>query len=256
MALQDEFDVVEVDPETLKLSVHTDSIILEGISLGRFEIHLNGKRLLDAACYDVVALDPNPAVACDETTHPHVHARKLCEGDGWKVIREALAQGRLSEFFLIVSQILATYNADSAHVLLSEWDGFLCAECGYTSSEDDAYSCNGCLSAPCSDCCSGCECCSDNYCRDCLERCPCCEEPACRGCLRECGRCGESVCRHCLEEPERICPTCLESCHEEREVTETTDTGTETLPDQEEESPAAAAVAVHTDRLGQAAVSA
>src|ERR1700722_10653274 len=113
-ALPAEFDGFSVDFEREAISVTTERVLLEGIDLGPFEIRLHWKRIGEHRCYDVVALEPNPARESNDVTHPHVRSEQLCEGDGHEAIRRALLSGRLSDFFQIVTQILNTYNGGSA----------------------------------------------------------------------------------------------------------------------------------------------
>ena len=47
---------------------------------------------------------------------------RLCEGDGRSAIRQALAQGRLLDFFMLVAGGLRTYNAESPFVALEIWE--------------------------------------------------------------------------------------------------------------------------------------
>jgi hypothetical protein len=63
-------------------------------------------------------------------THPHVCNGQLCEGDGAAPIKAALGSGRLLDFFVLVGQILETYNDASAHVTLDNWEGRSCNDCG------------------------------------------------------------------------------------------------------------------------------
>jgi hypothetical protein len=78
-----EFDDVVLDQKTF-LAVQTDSIVLEGIDLGRFSIRFHWVRLAQRdsqSCFDVVALDPNSASSNEDVTHPHVRSQQLCAGD-------------------------------------------------------------------------------------------------------------------------------------------------------------------------------
>ena len=84
------------------------------MNLGPFEIRLDWGSLSDPNPYSVVALDPNSAASNDEVTHPHVKDEHLCEGEGHSAIRAALAECRLLDFFMLVSQVLHTYGQGSA----------------------------------------------------------------------------------------------------------------------------------------------
>jgi hypothetical protein len=73
--LQEEFGDLQLDWESKILSATTEPITLEEIGLGPFAIQLPWQRLAsyrDSRCFDIVALDPNPAVLSDSVTHPHV----------------------------------------------------------------------------------------------------------------------------------------------------------------------------------------
>jgi hypothetical protein len=128
LALHNEFDEVDICPRQRTVSAVTEAILLEGIDLGRFEIELRWEELSQYQPYSVIALDPNPAASSSDTTHPHVQDGSLCEGEGRVPIRQALRQGRLLDFFIMVRQILRTYNPGSAYVSLDEWHG------GFSSS--------------------------------------------------------------------------------------------------------------------------
>ena len=159
LALDDEFEEVEIDLDEHELSVTTDRIVLEDIDLGPFEIRLDWQRLGASSAYRVVALDPNPAARSDDVTHPHVQDEQLCEGEGRAAIRAALAEGRLYDFFLLVSQLLHTYGRGSAYVELDDWDGVPCDDCGGSVDEDDRYYCQRCGATLCGSCsvtCQGC----------------------------------------------------------------------------------------------------
>ena len=96
---------------------------------GPFEIRLDWRQLGSATPYRVVALDPHPAAKDTDVTHPHVQEEQLCEGEGRSAVRAALAEGRLYDFFLLVSQLLHTYGRGSAYVELDNWDGIPCDDC-------------------------------------------------------------------------------------------------------------------------------
>ena len=97
--VQQEFGSIDFDKAENTLSVVTDPITLEDVSLGPFRIQLELDELSELykdRPYRVIALNPNPAATDEEVTHPHVSGEKLCEGDGCVAIRSALEQGRLS----------------------------------------------------------------------------------------------------------------------------------------------------------------
>ena len=158
------------------LSVTTDRIVLEDIYLGPLQIRLDWQRLgLSSQPYRVVALDPHPAAKSDDITHPHVQDEQLCEGEGRSAIRAALAECRLHDFFLLVSQVLHTYGQGSAYVELDDWDGVPCEECGASLDEDDRYCCQRCEATLCGGCSVSCQDCGDSYCSGCIGQCAACD---------------------------------------------------------------------------------
>ncbi len=189
LALYDEFEDVNIDLDKHVLSVTTDRIVLEYIRFGRFEIRLDWRRLGDAQPYRVVALDPNPAARRDDVTHPHVQDEQLCEGEGRAAIQAALAECRLHDFFLLISQLLHTYGKGSAYVELENWDGIPCDDCGDSIDEDSRYYCDRCGSTLCGSCSISCHGCDNGFCSDCVS---------------SCCRCGQEFCSSCLE----TCPVC------------------------------------------------
>lgn len=101
-ACGDEFGDLEVSREEDRLSVVTDSIVLEGVGLGRFRIDVLPSRIPSESPMDwfkVESLEPNPPASTDDVPHPHVEGNHLCTGDGSVAVQAALISGRLSEFF-------------------------------------------------------------------------------------------------------------------------------------------------------------
>jgi len=217
VALSNEFEAVDYDRRGRWLSVSTEPIQLAGIYLGPFEIRLDWGRPLsaDGPNYRVIAQEPHPAESRDNVTHPHVLDEVLCEGHGRQAIRQALAQGRLLDFFTLVAGVLRNYNPESPFVELALWYGQGCSDCGAVVSDDERYVCEPCGETICEGCetmCSGCE---ISCCSGCTTACAACEDIYCRGCLRRCDGCSGSVCSGCLDDHER-CPT----CHEEQSTEE------------------------------------
>ncbi len=215
VALGREFEDVEHDLQEGTLAVTTSSIKLAGVQLGQFKIELTWR---DHE-YRVIALDPHPAARDQDVTHPHVKNESLCAGEGKAAIGAALAQGRLFDFFLLVSRVLQTYSASNPYVALDEWHGTNCADCGYSTDEDD-YSCHSCDEAVCSEC---------------VCRCSRCEAAACGKCSRECHLCGQEFCQNCVERHagsrQVTCHECLsEIQHEGRRILEPGHTDTTATP--------------------------
>jgi hypothetical protein len=206
LALYEEFEDVEIDVAEHELRVTTDRIDLEGIFLGAFQIRLDWHSLNDLPAYRVVALDPNPATSNSGVTHPHVQDEHLCEGDGRPAIRAALAECRLYDFFLLVSQLLHTYGQGSAFVELDDWDGTPCDDCGASIGDNDHYYCHRCDSTLCSRCSASCEECGDSYCSGCISQCAACGYDHCSTCLEECPVCHDVFCKDCRVEG--LCKKC------------------------------------------------
>ena len=219
VAINEDFDNVRYDAKTKMLSVNSKSIHLEDIRLGRFEIQLSLDSLSveSSSVYEVIEVDPNPAAPNENVTHPHVERNRLCEGDAQPAIRLALEQGRLLDFFQIVQQVLGTYNASSAYVLLSEWEGVSCKHCGYTSSPDDSRDCSNCASTICDECIEECDTCNQLYCSDCYSSCDDCCDATCNSCSETCKDCDQQFCTECITENER-CKTCEEKSKEDSDA--------------------------------------
>ena len=239
LALEREFDGFSYDHRARTLSVRTEWIELEGVSLGPFEIRLDWGRLAADTSYRVIALEPNPAASREEVTHPHVKDELLCEGHGRQAIRQALAAGRLLDFFTLVAHTLGTYNDESPFVELSVWTGRACSDCGVLVNDDEWFTCQQCSAEVCEECMVSCAGCGDAHCSSCLAECRGCREAHCRLCLEPCRDCRRSVCESCLQD-ERC-----EPCHERFR----------SEPD-EPQFPTTHDPAVHARCVGQAVVSA
>ena len=213
--LHKEFDEINVSMKNHTISVVTDCVILDGVGLGRFEIVLNWKRLHETGAYDVIALDDSAASTDSDTTHPHVQCNSLCEGEGKVAIRNALTEGRLFDFFVLVRQILHTYNPSSAYVQLDDWFGIQCPECGSTTRSDETNLCEGCSTTTCFECSTRCTDCDYRYCSDCIRICTGCESDICSSCRSQCSECGDGFCKGCIDD-ER-CLLCIENAKEKAE---------------------------------------
>jgi hypothetical protein len=238
VALSEEFEEIHYDQNGRWLSVTTEPLELESIFLGPFEIRLNWRR--GELTYRVIATDPHPPESRENVTHPHVMDDLLCEGEGRHAIRQALAQGRLLDFFTLVAGVLRNYNPESPFVELALWSGQSCSDCGAVVREDDYYTCQKCDSAVCSGCEVSCCGCNDSYCSECVASYSVCHDSYCAGCLGRCQQCRIGVCSGCLDEQER-CST----CHEERQYEEGDDCPLDISH-----------AAIQSDRVGQAAISA
>lgn len=212
MTLQEEFEEASIDRREETISVTTAPIELEGVYLGPFEIVLEwlGTESEHALRYRVVALDPHPAASNDAVTHPHVQDEAVCEGDGRHAIRIALQQGRFLDLFLIVANLLQTYNDGSPYVALSDWHGIPCHDCGATMLEGEWWSCEKCDARICEHCYIHCSECDGYFCSSCSSVCDTCGDRFCDSCVAVCSECLNPNCQQCLDEHER-CPDCNEN---------------------------------------------
>ncbi|WP_417850275.1 hypothetical protein [Thalassoglobus sp.] len=206
-SLADEFIEVDIDRALKEVVVFTDRVVLEGIDLGQFEIRLSITRIRESQPYRVMAIESNTASSDDNVPHPHIQGENLCVGDGLPSINNALATGRLCDFFLTVRQILQTYNASSAYVALEDWNGVTCGDCGEMVDSGDSYCCENCHSRTCDYCTRSCNECDVSLCCECSDVCKDCDHGFCRSCLEVCEQCEQSTCHQCLEN--ELC----ESCH-------------------------------------------
>jgi hypothetical protein len=209
LSLHEEFDRVEIDVKEQTLRVTVAPITLEDVPLGRFEIVLDWRNLGKPMPYRVVALNPNPAATDNEVTHPHVRSEALCEGEGIRPIGAALAEGRVLDFFLLVSQILHNYGRGSAYVELDDWEGVSCEDCGRMVRPDERYCCSRCGVTLCGSCDIYCEHCHESYCGGCMGTCAGCQHDACRYCLAECPECKRTFCEDCRQEEGSLCHECF-----------------------------------------------
>jgi hypothetical protein len=189
-----EFDDVECNLRQRTISVVTEPVVLDDVHLGPFRIELDLEYGDDGLPdYSVSPTDPHPATCDDEVTHPHVRDGGLCAGEGTVPIRRALEDGRLGDFFRIISQVLHTYNPGSAYVELDEWEGDSCAACGTSVAEDELVRCWASSESVCCECAVNCPECGHDFAPDRTEVCEGCEDPYCTNCL------DEGLCHACRE---------------------------------------------------------
>jgi hypothetical protein len=230
-ALPMEFDGFAVDATNTTISVTTGPVVLEDIDLGPFEIRLSWRRIGERHPYRVIALDANAPCQASDVTHPHVKGEVLCEGEGQQAIRQALSSGRLTDFFQIVTQVLDTYNGESAYRSLTEWQGVACCDCGQLVLEDDRSCCERCDQDLCLDCLQPCSGCDYRFCHSCTDACHFCDSRSCRSCRRFCDCCDRVCCASCLSE-NNVCGECLEQENSEDtldQIEETTPKTAETV---------------------------
>ena len=225
--IQQEFGRLEINRAEATLSVFTDTIFLQDVYLGDFEIRLHYDSLAylrEADAFRIIALDPHCPAGNDLVTHPHVSDETLCMGDATAAIHCALSSGRLCDALLLVKSVLETYNSTSPYVALNQWEGYPCNECSDGVVEDEVCFCDHCEHEYCSSCFDSCNRCQTGRCRSCLNTCDYCEEAVCSSCLASCEECGDTCCKDCLTET--YCPTCNDERNleneEETNQTETT----------------------------------
>jgi len=215
--IDQELGEYQFDLKERTISVITEPITLDEIAFGPFEIKLfidQINKLYTDSPFRVIALEPNPAGADDNVTHPHVSSERLCEGDGHVSIRRSLEQGRFCDFFTMIVSILQTYNPDSPYISLDDWEGISCYDCGCTVSGDDCYYCESCDRDYCSQCSTYCQMCDTTLCLGCAYECPSCNEPVCQSCTAKCKDCEETYCKDCLTE-DGLCQSCEEQRKED-----------------------------------------
>lgn len=241
VALEEEFDGLEIDLSRNTLTVTTDEITLDGHWLGRFTLIWNWSLLGQARELVVVALDPQSPEDRDDITHPHVSNNLLCVGDARPGLQAALSSGRLYDYFLIVQQVLRTYNAHSAYVTLDDWTGRFCTDCAARRSSDDLVACDRC---------------GHDLCDDCCQRCSDCDQEVCWSCFTVCQDCGCGYCETCWSFAQRrqgnVCPNCRALALSSQESADDPPASTE-IPSSSSPDPEAA---VHADRLVETALAA
>ncbi|MCB9851204.1 MAG: hypothetical protein H6817_10935 [Phycisphaerales bacterium] len=227
--LEAEFGEVRLDSTHRFVAVTTESIVLQEIELGRFELQIDVSMrpgAFPSEALRAVALDPNPCAADDAITHPHVSSERVCLGDAAVPFGAALGAGRLADAMLIARAVLETYNDGSPYCLLDSWYGRACSDCGRIENVDDTCWCERCEQEFCGECFGSCAGCGDSSCCGCLNTCPLCDESMCSGCLESCTHCNEPACTSCLEDG--LCPTCVEAeLDEENEDDEAIETPSE-----------------------------
>ncbi|HSG73344.1 MAG TPA: hypothetical protein VLA12_23215, partial [Planctomycetaceae bacterium] len=253
VTLDEEFETVTIDLRQNLIVVATDDIELDGLNLGPYEIRLDVTRLNEFSSYTIRSLDEIQAASDSSVCHPHVSQNRLCEGDGQVAIHAALREGRLLDFFLVVNQILTTYNPSSAYVSLENWEGTDCRGCGELVDGDNWSSCENCQDQLCAYCSSACALCEEHYCAECLTDCLDCANSFCASCMENCTKCHDPRCESCLE-PDGTCHGCR-AAQEEENDDETTESQIEEKTS-EGPAPAATTTEVHAVCVGEAGLDA
>lgn len=225
--IEDEFDEVRVDISNGTVTVRTERIVFKEVGLGRFDMVFFWNRITShsgSRCFDIVAVDSNPARGKDGVTHPHVRDEEVCAGDAGRSLEDAVREGRLCDSFLILRSVLTTYNSRSPYVPIEEWDGSSCSECGGSVDPDERSSCDACQAELCDGCIGRCTACEDYRCPSCLSRCQGCHNACCPGCLTTlndksycadcigpCLKCAAPTPKEDLSPDDELCPSCLET---------------------------------------------
>ncbi|QDT21398.1 hypothetical protein HG66A1_31990 [Gimesia chilikensis] len=213
-ALPDEFDETRIEWSEQEIVVRTPEVVLSQVNLGEFEIRLRWSEIGAPQPYRVISLSQTGS---DDIHHPHVQGDMLCEGEGKILLSYTLAEGRLGDFFLLVQQILRTYNPASAYVPLENWWNSSCADCDDSMSEEESRPCSICEHQICEYCRRNCTTCGDHLCSSCADTCETCHNTFCRDCLSECDSCSDCFCRSCLSD--QTCSSCLEESMENEDAT-------------------------------------
>jgi hypothetical protein len=246
--LEAEFGAVEVRWTDRVIVAVTEPIELRGIALGSFAIEFDWQpshRARGAKSFAIIALQPNTPTGREDITHPHVQDGVLCAGDAVGPLERALADGHLTDAFLLVQSVLVTYNANSPYIPLSEWDGTLCGDCGRRVDRESRYTCEHCERDLCDECAETCSACSETRCADCMEPCDVCQARHCRGSLTDTDN-DRSVCSECLI----TCARCEQSIPKDELDAHTqhcSSTETKEVIDGGASAPEATAVAAPTD---------
>jgi len=200
------------------------------VEFGRYMVKLNMNQVLRGVVRPYRVYAETPLLAPDHSTicHPHVRDASMCEGDGELQIGDALKRGDLFTFFILIDQVLRTYNHRSPFLRLEYFAKefkrrnpnvgtapppanhrrtHTCIVCGHRGYPDDMYTCAVCENAVCRDCSHYCDIGDVSICGNCRtdedmrnEGCEDCDGFGTTGCaIREsieCGECGTSVNAH------------------------------------------------------------
>ena len=171
--------------------------------------------------------------------HPHVRDDELCVGDGGMALDHAFRSGRLLDAFLIVRQILQTYNPDSAFASLGRWTGYCCSGCAGDMPDVESRSCAGC---------------GENFCRECTRRCASCGDSVCDDCLTSCPDCGARICPTCRTEIDDGRRRSCQACQDDSTLDEDSDHESDEATAASESDHSPTDIDLHADRLGEIAL--
>ncbi|HET6423246.1 MAG TPA: hypothetical protein VFG20_06155 [Planctomycetaceae bacterium] len=235
--LQDEFEFVDIDSRARTVTVRTDRIMLDDVDLGPFAIVWSWGNPDDSL--RVIAEEPQRPDYPEDLTHPHVREDELCVGDGQAALDQAFRSGRLFDAFLILRQILKTYNPHSAYASLWRWTGRVCRGCAGSVSEDESWSC---------------ETCGEVFCGDCSQCCDACGDPVCQGCSSLCSDCETRICSRCRAVVDGRRLSVCQACYETPTPDEEADDETQETPLRPDKDDASFEAHVLTDHVGEAAL--
>jgi len=194
----------------LRVTSISKDIILQDINFGRFEILPPLSDYFISHFVDeiqTIPQEPNYAPDCGVAySHPHVSHNIICIGDGKAPCANALAEGRIADYFDIVNTVLNTYGENNGpHVSIDAWKYSSCYDCGNTLYEEYPCELPGCDHIICDECTVACNCdncfcnfhddlnscedCGCELCPNCIERCKVCKEYQCNSCIDECNKC-------------------------------------------------------------------
>ncbi len=203
-ALCDEFPSVTLDLHRGELTVETHSIVLEEIDLGPFAIVLTLAPSKPTLTYAVFARQPHPPTVTTRRLIRMFVTTRFAKAKGDHPSTQRSPKG-LFDFFVLVRQILETYNPASAFVRLSDWQGVSCTECGQFDRAEELTYCHECETDLCYDCAIACEECGRDGCSRCQRSCHDCQRDLCEACIGTCPACAERICSECLEDHSSNC---------------------------------------------------
>lgn len=182
----------------------TDDIVLENVFLGKFNV----KVILDYSLRIVVQATPETNKYCSKLntsiSHPHVAHDSMCLGEVATMGKAALRDGRLDDAYTIVNNALHTYNENSPHVALKNWNGYICENC-LSSGREQARQCNYCPEFHCQNCRKSCRSCDSRYHHSDEVECCKCKKENCPGCIDGIAKKhGKIICNKC----KKFCNKC------------------------------------------------
>jgi len=210
IAIDRGFGEIKYNRDDHYISIITSPVTLKDVAFGRFEIryYIKGSCFNEYRC---IALEPHYSKNKPELSHPHVSRGRLCEGEAALPIENAANDGRLYDFFALISQVLHSYTPGDAYQKIDYWDHIRCPDCGRLATE--MIKCPECDTEKCTNCITECDLCCEQICRRCTKYCMFCQGSVCPGCNVRCTKCGVFLCLNCSANG--LCPTCEKTRLEE-----------------------------------------